>query len=838
MAAQMIQLPVDGWERSYFFPVSSVHSSTTEQDCLCPTGLRPQLAQLSLGRDIPTTPNVSPTEPKPLEFPSQTWSRDPRSPISLKEPSEDFIEHHTSLILNDNCVKDFSNRTQNLLEIFRLSVNAVKPLANCNTEEVLRLAIWWFLHGHMKLEPLIREAPSSPLAEQVNNVLLQQAHVDLAKALWILLETRHSGPQASSLKALEATGTCRESDQAEFPALRLRLLIRLRRAIYAMSRNGLSPQPSESSSVPEDADMSIWIRYPLLNLDMDYLISGYHNPPPQKATNLSLSAAFPLTDTEEAFHYGGMHVDLFLGESANAQEVRSRSILSIIRGVDEKDLSVIIGTQDGLLNLVISSSRQSYIFWDDVTWVASLSSLEVKLRTGFRLQVRCGVWDFQTLKRMYDYCRTTLRSFHPAQDEILVFETDIKSTQYRTNLHSESRIFPTNPVPSCKLRLFEKTAQWPSAIGLRRVHCAFRIAILTPPSYKNLSILSQEQPPSRALQFDFPKGDNAESILSLKIDPEDLDASLVLSFPDSEPRNTLLAHLTGCSLREHEYVLAQVKLNKASFSSGLEAPAPIQSFDEFQWQSLQVITKQPLDADVLTVESSQPVQSESLRIIVDSPKGRITDRVNIGIGELKIRQNVIAYNASGYELHVLRQPQEDLSFSLSNYSTVQSERHASLEADLDILHTQPSIRTYSFPNLSELHLFQSAITGFSILFDGMATSFSISRRRMIIPIHKEWSSPHTRIQVLRRGKVVQLVAFFEGFSHGKAMNFALKQTDVFEKSMKGGKVSLKIADAKFALPTGGKMDAGHEKDFVCLDFLEYPGEHDNIHIGFANDAGE
>lgn len=829
MAAQIIQLSVDGWERSSLSPLSSVHSSTTEEDRLCPTGLRLQLDQLSLGREIPKTPNASPTEPKPLEFPSQTWSRDPRSPISLEEPSGSFIEHQASLILNDDCVKDFSNRSQNLLKVFKLSVNVVKPLANCNTEEVLRLAIWWFLHGHMKLEPLIREAPSSPLAEQVNNVLLQQAHVDLAKALWVLLETRHSGPEASTLKAWEATDTCCESDQAEFPALRLRLLIRLRRAIYAMSRNGLLPQPSESSSVPEDADMSIWIRYPLSNLDIDYLISGYHNPPPQKAKNLSLSAAFPLTDTEEVFHYGGMHVDLFLGESANAQEVRSPSILSIIRGADEKDLSVIIGTQDGLLNLMISPSRQSYISWDDVTWVASLSSLEVKLRTGFRLQVRCGVWDFQTLKRMYDYCRKTLRTFHPAQDEILVFETNIKSTQYRTNLHSESRIFPTNPVPSCKLRLFEKTAQWPSATGLRRVHCAFRIAVLTPPSYKNLSILSLEQPPSGALQFDFPKGDNADSILSLKIDPEDLDASLVLSFPNSEPRNTLLAHLTGCSLREHEYVLVQVQLNKASFSSSLEAPAPIQSFDEFQWQSLRVITQQPLDADVLTVESSQPVQSESLRIIIDSPKGRITDRVNIGIGELKIRRNVIA---SGHELRVLRQPQGDLSLS------VQSERHASLEADLNTLHTQPSIRTYSFPNLSELHLFQSAITGFSILFDGMATSFSISRRRMMIPIHKEWSSPHTRIQVLRRGKVLQLVAFFEGFSHGKAMNFALKRTDVFEKSMKGGKISLKIADAKFALPTGGKTDAGHEKGFVCLDLLEYPGEHDNIYIGFANDAGE
>jgi hypothetical protein len=256
------------------------------------------------------------------------------------------------------------------------------------------------------------------------------------------------------------------------------------------------------------------------------------------------------------------------------------------------------------------------------------------------------------------------------------------------------------------------------------------------------------------LQFYFPKSNDADSTtLSLRIDADDPDSALVLAFAGLETRNNLLAHLTGCLLHEGEAVVAQVQLNNVSFSSGLDASTPVQSINDFQWQSLRVITRQPSDPeDVLNIESSQTVQSESLRIIVDSSKGRITDSVNIGIGELKIRRNVIA---SGHELHVLRLPQEDLSFSLSNYSTAESEHPDNLETDLDTLRTQPSIRTYNFPNLSELHLFQSAITGFSILFDAMVTSFSISRRRMMIPIHKEWSSPHTRIQVLRRGKVVQ-----------------------------------------------------------------------------------
>lgn len=108
----------------------------------------------------------------------------------------------------------------------------------------------------------------------------------------------------------------------------------------------------------------------------------------------------------------------------------------------------------------------------------------------------------------------------------------------------------------------------------------------------------------------------------------------------------------------------------------------------------------------------------------------------------------------------------------------------------------------------------------------------------MIPIAKEWSSPHTRIQILKRGRIFQLAAFFEGFKHGKAMNFALKETDTFEKTTKGVQTFLRIVDAKFPLPSGGKKDVGDEHGFVCLDLLEYPAEHDNITIGFEHETDE
>jgi hypothetical protein len=159
-----------------------------------------------------------------------------------------------------------------------------------------------------------------------------------------------------------------------------------------------------------------------------------------------------------------------------------------------------------------------------------------------------------------------------------------------------------------------------------------------------------------------------------------------------------------------------------------------------------------------------------------------------------------------------------------------------------------------------LHKFEYAITGFQVLFDGyvtisffpaieheaadllmiyyfvsVASMFAISRRRMVVPIYKKWDANKARVQIIKHEKVVQLVAFLEGFSHGKSMNFVLKGTDNFEAFSRSGKYGVRIVDAKFALPKSNE-ETGSE--FVCLDMPEYPGEHDDITIGFDSETGK
>jgi hypothetical protein len=106
---------------------------------------------------------------------------------------------------------------------------------------------------------------------------------------------------------------------------------------------------------------------------------------------------------------------------------------------------------------------------------------------------------------------------------------------------------------------------------------------------------------------------------------------------------------------------------------------------------------------------------------------------------------------------------------------------------------------------------------------------------MVVPIYKKWEASSARLQILKQDRVIQLVAFFQDFSHGDCMNFHLKGTDVFESFSKSGKHYIRIVDAKFALPKGeGASNTG----FVCLDMPEYPGEHDDITIAFDSASGE
>lgn len=125
------------------------------------------------------------------------------------------------------------------------------------------------------------------------------------------------------------------------------------------------------------------------------------------------------------------------------------------------------------------------------------------------------------------------------------------------------------------------------------------------------------------------------------------------------------------------------------------------------------------------------------------------------------------------------------------------------------------------------------------VYRSTVSNFGISRKRMVVPMHRRWEASFARLQIVQRDTVIQLLVFFKHFPHGTCMNFVLKITDHFESFSKSVAKSeqyyIRIVDAKFALPRKALEPAS---DFVCLDTPEYPSEHDDVTIGFDCEAGK
>lgn len=290
--------------------------------------------------------------------------------------------------MNDDHIEEFTGRVKNLQREFELAAETFRPIADFTLEESVRVSVWWFLLGSMKLELLIREGSSFPFAHEDNKLLLQQALTEIAKALWIL---------QSTTKFHESTAS-RGDTFSSLMAHRLALAIKLRQSLWSVRRHKLLSQLEEEITTK---DTSIWIEYPSLGLDMNVMLSGVPAITQHECQELQLSEMLPLGDTEDIFHYSSISVDVFFfHETSNTQQIRYPAILSIVRRRTEANISVVIASQNGLLRCSIGSGNGHNPTWDDVTWLFFISSLEVKLPTGFRLQIRFNTWDFRTMKRM------------------------------------------------------------------------------------------------------------------------------------------------------------------------------------------------------------------------------------------------------------------------------------------------------------------------------------------------------------------------------------------------------------------------------------------------------
>jgi hypothetical protein len=759
-----------------------------------------------------TTPKPNPLTESPLTLSRTPTLGTPKLSGSIDNPftlSRTPTMQSAVVALGDEALQDFSRRVAHLYTLFRLSAESVKPISTCSLEESLRLALWWFLRGRMNLEATARDRPASPQVQQANAFVRQQSYSDLGKSLWIIEFV------AQKVSDLSSRTDCSDLYVATILKSHQNVLSGLRKLTMSMKRNDLLPR--EDATLPQGLDNSIWVRD---EGNRSLVASQRHN------LAVLISDAFPLGDSSRNFCFGRMFVEGILEEAAASQHYRCPVLVSLIRGVKERELKVMVASQDGSLQLCIQADRNLGPTWDDVAWQSKSNSLKVELPRGFILRLHCSEQDFKFIWGTYDYQSKIHASLIQRRGEGLIFEAVLKTFKY-IDQNPESR-FPKDALPNCHLRVFEKTFVDKAATGVRTMHRGFRIALNTSPQTKTLRGIDQDLPPKLPIQFNFLRGEDGQPALDLKIHNSKSNYRIVLGFSDASQRARLHTLLTGTVLGDEEDVVAEAPVKAFSIVSHSPEAKDLTCLQTLDWQNFRIFNEYSGD-----LQDTKAVLSDHLRVVLDFKAGSLTDRINVAPGELQVRLDV----KISKELKVLRQPQEDMTISVIE-SQVSRELPHELAELLGMVEKSQSTRTYLFPGLQELHLFQAALTGFVVLYDGMANSFNISRRRMVVPIYKKWDAASTRLQIVQREKVVQLVAFFENFSHGDCMNFALKSTDVFETSGRSGKYSLRIVDAKFAMPKArGEEESSVDHEFVCLDMPEYPGEHDDITIVFDTESG-
>ncbi|MCJ1244666.1 hypothetical protein MMC30_001865 [Trapelia coarctata] len=762
----------------------------------------------------------------------------PETPITPTHGYKDVVSPYLDEFLDDSPTQDsskghdqsdeFYSRVDHLCGLFHLASERSPAIVGESIALWIRASIWWFLKGRNGLESSTRmaaEQHQGPPTNPQSSPQALQCYVDLAKAWWIAREIIPDQLQRQNHSEGEIIDT---TDGLRLPLVKqvyASLQANMSALTISMQKNRLLPS---RSLLVQGLDTRIWIDYPALSPDILALTADMD---PRTAAKRTLPNEKPffavlLADTVRHFSYGRMFVEVeIVSEYEGLDEYQLPCILSIIREPVDSRVEVTIVSQDGHINLHIQSDKNRGPTWDDIEWKVRSHSVRIHLAQDFELAVRFWEGDFKTLWGIYDYNRRIEKDWCARGDEVAVFDDMVENFHYMPSSGLRST-FPSKPVRSCKVRLFEVSRMSSKSSGQEKMHAGYRLMVITPPDIKTLSSIGARLDPANPGLFSYLRGEGGRPALLLRIRTHDTKSTLVLTFRDMEKRAELHALLNGTLLGPDESESAKIQLKDFRVSL-LTSDLALNSGDlafvpEIKWEYVKVI-----ETAQATHHSRAPLPT-SRRICIGCNLGTISDRINSGPGELQIGLDV----ANPSTIKILRSEQEELTISFAENLLAKGDWQRLFDT-LSTISSSPNIRTYKFLSSQNSNAFQALVTGFSVKFDGSASSLAISRRRMVVPIHKHLEANNVRLQVVRRDGSTQLLAIFQNFALGRCMNFALKGTDVFESFNRSGKFYVRLVDAKFSMPKSEKEEGW---EFLCLDIVDYSSEHDDIVIGFETEA--
>lgn len=724
--------------------------------------------------------------------------------------------------LGEDSLGDFDSRVRRFNDIFRLGVSAQTDISKVSFVQWIRTATWWFSKGRTELESSVRA--TDPHEGSTTN--LKQAHVNLAKAWWIVSEltpnhseVRKFGKSGlSSLIAIIKNSGDRRL--AELIEVHMTIISNMKALTMSMKRNGRLPPPEleiqrlnlqilpDGPTVPQESAR--------------VLINNVSGAPVDNSWSVA-EPLFPILvgDTERHFCFCRLFLEAKLYSRDGTQLFLHMScILSVLRERSGWGVKATIASHDGQINLVIQPSGHGGLNWKDVHWKVPSQMIHIDLSENYELRIMLSEKDFRSLWSIYDYTRRVQKDYSPSKSEEIIFE------RHLDKLHCDDPPnFPPEVISDCRLRLFERKSIASDGTGPRSIHDGYRLTIVTPPGIKTLSSVNYQLGKNTPILFSYQHSRDGPKLV-LNMTPS---VSLFPSFRDTQDREIFRSVLCGTSIAKEDcssgsLPLRDFVIEDVSADCGRMVPDENANLKILRWNRLRITNKGP---PPYGHAAPVTVRAEHLRIVVECDVGTLTDRVNLRAGEMQMNLSVTDFNV----IKLLRPPQPDMTWSLID-GKLPKEELDSVFQTMQMMTTSTTVRTYHFRSLPDLHGFQSMVTGFKVLFDGHTSNFAISRRRKGLPLHKQWEASSARLQVINQDKVFQLVVFLKDFSHGACMNFVLKVTDVFEIFSKSTMFFLRLADAKFSMP---KREEDQIRTFVCLDLPEYPGEHDDITIGFDSE---
>ncbi|KAJ4401761.1 hypothetical protein N0V91_007660 [Didymella pomorum] len=817
-------------------PVKPLQSATDELHLDTPSALQPAK---------PPQPQIPLPQPQgSVSHPAEpAFTIRPRQDISMRLGGS--LARSDTRMLGDVAFKDFAERVTHMNGVFALTAQLGGNIHDRSPTQWARVATWWFLKGRAGMENLIRSRPRTAEPQQER---LTQPHVDLAKALWVCAEVLPGHPALAQYigqpEDAKVDVARQAGDVAATEAFEIKGAIFHYMKLLTGSMKKHQSMPPTAALI-QGQNQNIWEEYPEFDPIAGSVLSGVK----YKSKNgvHSLSQYLPLTDTKNEFCYFRMFATATMStDDANTDRKPMSAVITVLRAKEEYSTKLAICSQNEDLNLMVGLNPAAGPTWKDISWKKQSRQLCLQLQHGFVLNLELNEGDWRNLWAIVDHTNRVESSMRERANERFSCKLYLREASYKDPANPAA--FPQERVHGCKLMVFEKFDRSSEGTGKRKLHRGYRLVLVTAQKNKQLSFVEHELGTKQEpMNFEYVTENDQSPAMRLHFregaaEQRPRVCTVHLVFQDANDRNHLFGTFTSMNIAPGEMTFAQVPLKSFSIESADQADAfsavGSRVLEKLQWQEAKTVNQDP---EAAGLEAAPTVMSESLRIVCRHSAGIISDRMNLGPGEILVRLPT----DGAADLTLLRNPQQDMAVAVDSSRTDPGVPDALAEL-LRTLTNASTIRRLAFNSFKDLHAFQLAVTGFEVKFDGIASTFSISRRRMVVPIYKQWTANTIRLQIVSQDNVIQLLAFFEDFSHADAMNFRLSSMDTFEKKDSGGKYGLKLVDAKFALPVDqrrgeGKMQkaegriagwTGTKRRFVCLDEIEYPGEHDDILIMF------